>query len=147
MNFHETQLGRRFFDGQLPKLIQTLQEIAAALSRPVPTVHLEYAATEDILHDLYYGSYEPDIFKHRQHTDKALDHRIEQEEKALLAMITPEVIKQFERYQTAVSRRDSAVAEQAYKAGFRLAMNLFLAGSVQLRQSEHEKGDGNEPFL
>ncbi len=29
--FHETQYGKRFFDGQLPKLIKALERIADAL--------------------------------------------------------------------------------------------------------------------
>lgn len=32
-NFHETMYGKRFFDGQLPKLITTLERIADALEK------------------------------------------------------------------------------------------------------------------
>lgn len=31
--FHETQYGRRFFDGQLPRLIKALERIADALEK------------------------------------------------------------------------------------------------------------------
>ena len=34
MNLHETAMGQRFFNAQLPALIDTLKDIAAALSRP-----------------------------------------------------------------------------------------------------------------
>ena len=44
MNFHETQMGQIFFNHQLPKLIQTLQEIAAGLSYRLP--HMEWTAVK-----------------------------------------------------------------------------------------------------
>lgn len=31
--FHETQMGKRFFESQLPKLIKTLERIADALEK------------------------------------------------------------------------------------------------------------------
>lgn len=34
MNLHETAMGQRFFNVQLPALINTLKDIAAALSLP-----------------------------------------------------------------------------------------------------------------
>lgn len=37
MNLHETAMGQRFFNVQLPALINTLKDIAAALSRPAPS--------------------------------------------------------------------------------------------------------------
>lgn len=37
MNLHETAIGQRFFNVQLPALINTLKDIAAALSRPAPS--------------------------------------------------------------------------------------------------------------
>lgn len=36
MNFHETKMGSIFFNSQLPKLINALQDIASALSKPSP---------------------------------------------------------------------------------------------------------------
>lgn len=34
MNFFDSQMGRRFFEGQLPQLIKALQGISDKLSRP-----------------------------------------------------------------------------------------------------------------
>ena len=34
--FHETRRGQRFFEGQLPKLIDVLTDIAASLKAPRP---------------------------------------------------------------------------------------------------------------
>ena len=42
MNLHETAMGQRFFNVQLPALINTLKDIAAALSRPAPSAALLY---------------------------------------------------------------------------------------------------------
>lgn len=33
LNFHETMYGKRFFDGQLPRLIKALERIADALEK------------------------------------------------------------------------------------------------------------------
>ena len=37
MNLYETAMGQRFFNVQLPALINTLKDIAATLSRPAPS--------------------------------------------------------------------------------------------------------------
>lgn len=145
MNFYETQMGHHFFSSQLPRLIETLEKVADALHYQAPTVNLSTIDDTDILHDLYYGFYEPDLFKNNVGTE-SLDIQVRQKENALLALLHPNAKKQFEAYQTAVSARDSAVAEQAYKSGFRLAVNLFLAGGIQLVQSpKKEEPEKNEP--
>ena len=58
MNFYETVAGKRFFESQLPKLISALQEIAQGLHQ-APSVIPFPLDTQDILHDLFYGQYEP----------------------------------------------------------------------------------------
>lgn len=65
MNFHETQMGQQFFNHQFPKLIQTLQEIVTALSCKPVVVKIKSTADTDILHELYYGNYEPEPFGDR----------------------------------------------------------------------------------
>lgn len=54
MNLHETAMGQRFFNVQLPALINTLKDIAAALSRPVPSA-ISFPADPHFLTSLYYG--------------------------------------------------------------------------------------------
>lgn len=140
MNFYETQMGHHFFNSQLPQLIQALERIAASLSGPLSHTGLPEAEDSDILHELYYGLYEPDLFQDRK-TLTSLDQQVMQQEKALTAMLEPEALEQLESYQTAVSQRNSAAAEQAYKAGFRLAVELLLAGRRPvLHKDEHERG-------
>ena len=52
MNLHETAMGQRFFNVQLPALINTLKDIAAALSRPAPSA-ISFPADPRFLTSLY----------------------------------------------------------------------------------------------
>ena len=62
MNLYETAMGQRFFNVQLPALINTLKDIAATLSRPAPSA-ISFPADPRFLTSLYYGEYEADVFK------------------------------------------------------------------------------------
>ena len=87
MNLHETAMGQRFFNVQLPALINTLKDIAAALSRPAPSA-ISFPADPRFLTSLYYGEYEADVFK----LDKRLtpfNQAVQQKEKALLPLLSP----------------------------------------------------------
>ena len=126
MNLHETAMGQRFFNVQLPALINTLKDIAAALSRPAPSA-ISFPADQHFLTSLYYGEYEADVFK----PDKRLspfNQAVQQKEKALLPLLSNEASIAFEQYQAAVQCRNSAVLEQAYASGYRTAVQMFAAG-------------------
>lgn len=138
-HFYETQMGHRFFNGQLPALIHALENIAEALSDPIPTDKLPQTTDTDILQELYFGTYEPDLFK-RSEKISSLDRQVIQEESSLLSLLDSIAAEQFETYQSAVSARNSAVAEQAYKAGFQLAVNLLLAGRLQPASGNRQTG-------
>lgn len=142
MNFHETQMGKIFFNHQLPKLIQTLQEISAGLSYRLP--HMEWTADTDILHELYYGNYEPEPFGNKEFLTPQ-DQQVMDAESALASTLSPTVAELFETYKTAVSIRDSAAAEQAYKAGFRLAVQLILSDHISSKTSKKEVSQ-HEPY-
>ena len=139
MNFYETQMGQRFFSSQLPKLIQTLEKIAASLSCPPAAMKLTEMESSDILHELYCGSYEPDLFGAENETD-SLSRQVMREEHALQLLLNSDAKMQFEKYQTAVSIRNSALTERAYKSGFQLAINLLLAGSFHPTPLKSENG-------
>ncbi len=47
MNFYETKMGSIFFNSQLPKLISALQDIASALSKPVPATNPDGTAFQN----------------------------------------------------------------------------------------------------
>ena len=66
MNFHETALGRRFFEGQLPQLITSLKEISAALNAPKPVMQMNAEYREDYLVQLYYTNFDPDTAPDRE---------------------------------------------------------------------------------
>ena len=63
MNFHETTYGRRFFDAQLPHLIKALERIADGLPHTETAPPQGIIPDPNFLHDLYYGDYEPSVFK------------------------------------------------------------------------------------
>ena len=108
MNLHETAMGQRFFNVQLPALINTLKDIAAALSRSIPSA-ISFPADPRFLTSLYYGEYEADVFK----PDKRLapfNQAVQQKEKALLPLLSNEASIAFEQYQAAVQCRNSTVS-------------------------------------
>ncbi len=120
MNFHETKMGTIFFNQQIPELIKALRDIATALSKPVPAaIRLAETGEPDFLHNLFYGNYEPDIYGCVT-VPSRLDQNVKEAEKALLPALGQSQ-RLFEQYQTAVSERDSAIAEQSYCWAYRSA--------------------------
>ena len=59
MNFHETVMGKTFFQGQLPKLIQVLSQIAQALNAPRPAFLVQPDVPPGFLMELYHGNFVP----------------------------------------------------------------------------------------
>lgn len=107
MNLHETAMGQRFFNVQLPALINTLKDIAAALSRPAPSA-ISFPADPRFLTSLYYGEYEADVFK----PDKRLtpfNQTVQQKEKALLPLLSSEASIAFELLNSIRLRYNAAI--------------------------------------
>ena len=127
MQFYETQLGRAFFQGQLPKLIGALESIAAALRSPPPICQVPLEVSPDFLSDLYYGRYdpsdEPECEEQKQYTRKIMACQ-----KSLRAMCSEAVWEQIENYRTLLNERGSVEREQAFSAGVRIAMRMVAAG-------------------
>lgn len=127
MQFYETQLGRAFFQGQLPKLIGALESIAAALRSPPPICQVPLKVSPDFLSDLYYGRYdpsdEPESEEQKQYTRKIMACQ-----KSLRAMCSEAVWEQIENYRTLLNERGSVEREQAFSAGIRIAMRMVAAG-------------------
>ena len=131
MNFHETKMGTIFFNQQIPELIKALRDIATALSKPVPAaIRLAETGEPDFLHNLFYGNYEPDIYGCVT-VPSRLDQNVKEAEKALLPALGQSQ-RLFEQYQTAVSERDSAIAEQSYCWGYRTAVQMIVSGLTAL---------------
>lgn len=53
---------------------------------------------------------------------------MDQAHKSLILTLSEDSIKQLEKYETALSERNIAVTEQAYKAGVRAAVQMIVAG-------------------
>jgi hypothetical protein len=131
MNFHETKMGTIFFNHQIPELIKALREIAMALSKPAPAaIQLAETGEPDFLHNLFYGNYEPDIYGCVT-VPSRLDQNVKEAEKALLPALGQSQ-RLFEQYQTAVSERDSVIAEQSYCCGYRTAVQMIVSGLTTL---------------
>lgn len=133
MNFHETICGRRFFDAQLPHLIKALERIADGLTQPKMSLPHGMTIEPNFLHDLYYGDYEPSVFKKQSNRQKELNQAVSKAEAALRDVLqqSPAAVKAFEAYQLAVGEQHGAVTEQAFESGYRTAMQMLMAGLSQ----------------
>ncbi|MCI9071980.1 MAG: hypothetical protein HFH80_04090 [Lachnospiraceae bacterium] len=139
MNFHETKMGSVFFNCQLPELIKALREIADTLKKPAPAaVRLADTGEPEFLHNLFYGNYEPDIYGCVT-VPSELDQNVKEAEKALLPALGASR-PLFEQYQMAVSKRNSAIAEQSYCCGYRTAVQMIVSGLAAPQQQT-----GGEP--
>ena len=137
MEFYQTQMGRAFFERQVPQLIDAVNALAAALSEPVPAA-LPVSADPNLLRDLFFGDYEPEIFKVSPELQR-LGQTVSQDYKALTATLSEDSMKLLEEYETAVSERNIAVTERAYEAGIRAAVQMIMAGLS--RPASSEEGD------
>jgi hypothetical protein len=130
MNFYETKMGHIFFEHQVPHLINALNTLTTLLTKPVPAVALPVSVDPKFLRDLFFGDYEPEIYKVSPELRK-LNRTVAQDYKSLTATLPEDSIKQLEEYKAAVSARNIAVTEQAYKAGVHAAVQMILAGLSQ----------------
>lgn len=127
MQFHETQMGKVFFQGQIPKLIGALEGIAAALRSPPPVYQVPLEVSTDFLSELYYGRYdpsdEPESEEQKQCTKKIIACQ-----EALRAMCSKTVWEQIENYRSLLDERGSIERERAFSAGVRIVMGMVAAG-------------------
>ena len=158
MNFHETIYGHRFFEAQLPNLIKAMERIADGLAHLEAGSPQSTTPTSSFLHDLYYGDYEPSVFKTQSEHQKQLNHNASMAEELLRQKMgnSPEAIAAFEAYQLAAGECSSIVAEQAFESGFQTAVQMLVAGlippenkfaaEVPLTTQELRKMDGEQVF-
>ena len=140
MKFYQPQLGRIFFERQIPQLIEAVNTLAAALPKPVPAAVLPVSVDPAFLRDLFFGDYEPEIYKVSPELQR-FNRTVEQAHKSLILTLSEDSIKQLEEYETALSERNIAVTEQAYKAGVRAAVQMIVAGlSSSSTEQETEAG-------
>ena len=122
------------FTGQ-SQAIQQLRNSLHILGRNAQSI-------KSFLHDLYYGEYEPSVFKEQDKKQQVLNHTVSAAETALRGELskTPAALAAFEVYQTAAGERNSAVIEQAFESGYRTAMQMLFAGLVSAPPEDHANG-------
>lgn len=127
MQFYETQMGKIFFQGQLPKLIGALESIATALRSPPPTYQVPLEVSPDFLSDLYYGGYDPSDEPENEEW-KQCTKKIRACQETLRAGYGETVWEQIEDYRSLLDERGSIEREQAFSAGVRIAIKMVMAG-------------------
>lgn len=121
---------RQLLSRRLLLLAGAPQDIAKVLQRSVPISTANRAAQEpDILSVLYSGSYFPK--SHMRIKDDPLDKNARKTLEALRATFSPEQEKLFLQYEAAENVRGAGLSERAYRDGFRLGVQLILAGSLE----------------
>lgn len=127
MNFYETRMGHAFFERQVPQLIQSIQDLTAAMNRPAQAAVLPVEPDPEFLSELYYGNYEPGIFKQTPEADE-LNHAVNQAYQALAETLSEQSRECLEAYLDAVANRNTADMKRAYESGFRAAVQMIMAG-------------------
>ena len=109
-------------------------------------------------YDLYYGDYEPSVFKTQSEHQKQLNHNASMAEELLRQKMgnSPEAMAAFEAYQLAAGECSSIVAEQAFESGYQTAVQMLVAGLIPpenkfaseapLTVQELRKMDGEQVF-
>ncbi len=127
MQFYETKMGRNFFEHQVPQLIAAIEKVAAAIPRSVPSALLPAETDPKFLHNLFFGSYEPEVYLVTPEIQQ-FSRTVSNAYHALKETLSEEGLKRLEVYEKALSERNAAVTELAYESGVRIAVQMILAG-------------------
>ena len=127
MNFHETVMGRRFFEHQLPQLIQSIQALTAALDKPAQAAVLPVEADPNFLSELYFGNYESGVFKQTSETSE-LSQAVKRAYNTLVETLPDQSREDLEAYLDAAADRNSDDMRRAYESGFCTAVQMIMAG-------------------
>ena len=127
MNFYETRMGHAFFERQLPQLIQSIQALTAALDKPARAAVLPVEPDPEFLSELYYGNYEPGIFKQTPEADE-LNHAVSLAYQVLAETLSEQSQEYLETYLDAAANRNTTDMKRAYESGFRTAVQMIMAG-------------------
>ena len=127
MNFYETKTGRCFFEVQLPKLIQALEDISGKLSQKQAAVRLPVEVPVNYLEELYYGNLKIGACSDERYQNESMKEIITAQEE-LERNLTPEQWKQFQEFSTQLARQSSEESCRMFQHGFQLAVRLMAAG-------------------
>ena len=129
MNFYETQMGKNFFEVQLPRLIQVLEDISVSLSQKTESVTLPIAIPENFLEEFYYGNLEIGACS----GETCSNHHLKE-----IISIQDE-LELFRKCITLIEDQSLDEASYMFQHGYRLAVNLIVAG---LKETKEKNKDG-----
>lgn len=135
MNFHETIMGKRFFESQLPKLITALQGISEKLSRPVSVIETP-EADPDFLRELYRRS---DVYETTEEF-RSLNHAAIKAQRGFLPLLSEDGRKAFEEYQRIAADRCEEFSERAFRIGFQTAVQMIVCGMMLPQEGAGKDG-------
>lgn len=128
MNFHETVRGQRFFDYQLPKLISALQDVSASLKAPRPMIPADMSTDmQEFLTRLYYATFDLETAPDHE-LRKRCSYALSTIQEDIRSSVDAEVWQKIEHSYTTIATRTASEREQAYAAGFRIAMTMLACG-------------------
>lgn len=127
MNFQETVMGKRFFEVQMPKLTEVLEDIAKALSEKGTSVQLPVDVPENYLEELYYGNLGIGAASMEGFSVQGMKEIISIQDE-LQEQMTPEQWQLFLKYDKLMGNYCAKEACRLFQNGFRLAVKLIMAG-------------------
>lgn len=146
MEFYETIMGKRFFEHQLPRLLDMLERIGNTLEnlqnvfliQPFSTAFTTESQEEELL-DLLYDralkssgfSEAPRLAKGRQETLSALGK--------LEKTLSKEQWNLFLQYNAAVNLRSSEESREMFRQGYGTAIRLMAVGLLTNENKENGK--------
>jgi hypothetical protein len=138
MDFYQTKMGHIFFEQQLPQLIEAMQGLTAALEKPAPIMKLPATPDPKFLHDLYFGRYEPEVFKVTEES-RQLGRAVSSAHNALVETLSETSLEMLEAYEKALSEQSAVMTQRAYESGVQAAVQMIMAGLSTSQTSDVSK--------
>lgn len=140
MNFHETQMGKIFYEKQLPELIHVLADIAVSLSQKAAPLTLPAEIPENFLEELYYGNLEIGVCSKEGYSNHHAKEIISIQDE-LQAQLTPEQWGLFKKCITLIGDNNLDEASRMFQHGYRLAIQLMVAGLKEPKKEGEQDGE------
>lgn len=128
MQFYETNLGKQFFNKQMPELIHVLKDIAEALRCPqTPAANLPVEVPPDYLTEFYYGNLEPNTKIQNDSIRQSIRDAIAVQKK-LKDRLTKEDWQLVTELNTLLDNRSCEETAVSFQTVFCTAMQMVVAG-------------------
>lgn len=130
MEFYQTGYGKRFFEVQIPKLIDALNDVAAALQASSVNSEIPVDTHPALLRDFYNGYFQPgeDAGETKTQRYRELTQQLESIRGKLKNQITPEDWALVQEYTQTFAERCAEELDITFESGYRTATQLLLAG-------------------